>query len=36
MLLPDDGTVLTGTAPDATNPSVEVCHELGPYARPSA
>jgi cytidine deaminase len=30
MLLAD-GTVLTGTAPDATNPSVEVCHEVGPY-----
>lgn len=26
-----DGTVLTGTAPDAINPSVEVCHEVGPY-----
>jgi cytidine deaminase len=30
MLL-DDGTVLTGTAPRAINPSVEVCHELEPY-----
>jgi cytidine deaminase len=30
MLL-DDGTVLTGTAPVAVNPSVEVCHELEPY-----
>lgn len=30
MLLAD-GTVLTGTAPGATNPSVEVCHETGPY-----
>ena len=30
MLLAD-GTVLTGTAPDAANPSVEVCHEVGPY-----
>jgi len=26
-----DGTVLTGTAPNATNPSVEVCHETEPY-----
>ena len=31
MLL-DDGTVLTGTAPDAVNPAVEVCHEIEPYA----
>ena len=31
MLLAD-GTVLTGTAPDAVNPSVEVCHEIEPYA----
>lgn len=30
MLL-DDGTVLTGTAPNAINPSVEVCHEIEPY-----
>lgn len=30
MLL-DDGTILTGTAPDAVNPSVEVCHETEPY-----
>ena len=30
MLLAD-GTILTGTAPDAINPSVEVCHELEPY-----
>ena len=30
MLL-DDGTVLTGTAPDAINSSVEVCHETEPY-----
>ncbi|HZO80022.1 MAG TPA: cytidine deaminase [Solirubrobacteraceae bacterium] len=30
MLL-DDGTILTGTAPDAVNPSVEVCHEVEPY-----
>jgi cytidine deaminase len=30
MLL-DDGTILTGTAPDAINPSVEVCHEVEPY-----
>jgi cytidine deaminase len=26
MLL-DNGTILTDTAPDAINPSVEVCHE---------
>jgi cytidine deaminase len=30
MLL-DDGTILTGTAPPAINPSVEVCHETEPY-----
>ena len=30
MLL-QDRTVLTGTAPDAFNPSVEVCHEIEPY-----
>ena len=30
MLL-DDGTILTGTAPDAINPSVEVCHETEPH-----
>src|SRR5699024_627855 len=30
MLLAD-GTILTGTAPDAFNPSVEVCHEIEPY-----
>lgn len=30
MLL-DDGTILTGTAPDAVNSSVEVCHEIEPY-----
>jgi len=30
MLL-GNGTVLTGTAPDAINPSVEVCHETEPY-----
>lgn len=30
MLLAD-GTILTGTAPDAVNPSVEVCHEVEPY-----
>lgn len=30
MLL-QDGTILTGTAPDAFNPSVEVCHEIEPY-----
>lgn len=25
------GTILTGTAPDAVNASVEVCHEIEPY-----
>jgi cytidine deaminase len=30
MLL-KDGSILTGTAPDAVNPSVEVCHEIEPY-----
>ncbi|MFJ7749235.1 cytidine deaminase [Arthrobacter sp. NPDC097144] len=30
MLLAD-GTVLTGTSPDATNPTVNLCHEVGPY-----
>ena len=30
MLL-GDGTILTGTSPDAVNPSVQVCHELEPY-----
>jgi cytidine deaminase len=30
MLL-DDGTILTGTSPDAVNASVEVCHETEPY-----
>ncbi|WP_375504768.1 cytidine deaminase [uncultured Jatrophihabitans sp.] len=30
MLLAD-GTILTGTAPTAVNPSVEVCHEVEPY-----
>jgi cytidine deaminase len=26
----EDGTILTGTAPDAVNASVEVCHEIEP------
>jgi len=30
MLLAD-GTILTGTARDAVNPSVNVCHEIEPY-----
>jgi cytidine deaminase len=30
MLL-DDGTILTGTAPDATNPVVGACHEVETY-----
>jgi cytidine deaminase len=29
MLL-DDGTVLTGTSPNAVNPAVELCHEVEP------
>ncbi|MDO4918989.1 cytidine deaminase [Kocuria sp.] len=31
MLLAD-GTILTGTTPNAVNPAVEVCHEIEPYA----
>lgn len=31
MLLAD-GTILTGTAPEVLNPSVETCHELEPFA----
>lgn len=31
MLL-DDGTVLTGTAPEVLNASVELCHEVEPFA----
>ena len=30
MLL-GDGTILTGTAPVAVNPAVQVCHEIEPY-----
>ena len=30
MLLAN-GTILTGTAPEAINPAVEVCHEVEPY-----
>ncbi len=30
MLL-DDGTIVTGTSPNAINASVEVCHETEPY-----
>lgn len=30
-MLTSDGTVLVGTAPDAMNPAVEVCHETEPY-----
>jgi cytidine deaminase len=30
MLL-DDGTILTGTAPVAVNPAVQVCHETEPF-----
>jgi cytidine deaminase len=30
MLL-DDGTTLTGIAPEAVNPAVELCHEVEPY-----
>ncbi len=37
-LLLGDGTIVTGTAPAAINPSIEVCHETEPYCaafRPS-
>jgi cytidine deaminase len=30
MLL-DDGTILTGTAPDSLNPAVQICHEIEPF-----
>jgi cytidine deaminase len=30
MLLAD-GSIVTGTAPSAVNPSVELCHEVEPY-----
>ncbi|NYV73552.1 cytidine deaminase [Streptomyces sp. UH6] len=30
-VLLDDGTILTGTSPDYTNSSVELCHEAEPY-----
>jgi cytidine deaminase len=30
MLL-DDGSIVTGTAPVAVNPAVQVCHETEPY-----
>ena len=30
MLLAD-GSIVTGTAPSAANPSVELCHEVEPY-----
>ena len=30
-MLRDDGSILTGTSPDAMNASVEVCHEIEPY-----
>ena len=30
MLLAD-GTILTGTSPNAVNPAVQVCHETEPY-----
>jgi cytidine deaminase len=30
-VLLDDGSILTGTAPDALNSSVELCHETEPY-----
>lgn len=30
MLL-EDGTIVTSTAPAASNPSVEICHETGSY-----
>lgn len=28
----DDGSIVTSTSPDATNPAVEYCHELGAFA----
>ena len=30
-VLLDDGAVLTGTAPEAINPAVQLCHEVEPY-----
>jgi cytidine deaminase len=30
-VLLDDGTIVTGTAPEAINSSVQVCHETEPY-----
>lgn len=30
-ILLGDGTIVTGTSPDAINPSVSVCHEIEPY-----
>ena len=30
-VLLEDGTILTGTAPEAINPAVQVCHEIEPY-----
>lgn len=30
-MLTESGTILLGTAPDANNPAVEVCHETEPY-----
>lgn len=30
MLLAD-GTIVTGTSPEAINPSVQVCHEIEPF-----
>jgi cytidine deaminase len=30
-VLLDDATILTGTAPDAINAAVAVCHEIEPY-----
>jgi cytidine deaminase len=31
VMLLDDGTIETGTAPVAVNPAVQVCHETEPY-----
>jgi hypothetical protein len=34
-VLLEDGTILTGTAPEAINPAVQVCHEIEPYCADS-
>ncbi|WP_330445523.1 hypothetical protein OH817_06900 [Kocuria rhizophila] len=30
-MLPEDGAVVTGTAPDMPNAAVEACHEIEPW-----